>query len=243
MADNSLVDLPGSGSGAPAQGFDLITPLAVIIPFLLFLYVLSWGSKRKERKKRVVELSYNLIALDLLILVILPACTKNLSCGTIVIIPLIMFLLLILFIFNRSKKEAEHELRLLKAIKDGHMRPVDIMRGRLEEEIRSAEAEKKKAKKEAPEPEPKPIEKKPAQAPVKSRPPPPKWWVVKKAEPKEKPAKQEEKPPETPVKKETPKEEPKKSDVDHKEIENVITKVLEKRQQEKETGQTKQTTL
>jgi len=244
MANDSPIVLPGNSSGASGQSVDLITPIAVILPFLLLIYVLSWGSKRKERKKRVIEASYNLIALDLLLLVILPACAKALSCGFVVLIPLIMFLLLVLFVFTRSKREAEHEMRLLKAVKDGHLRPVDLMRGGLEEEIRKAEVTGKKAKKEVPKPEP--VEKKPA-VPVKSQPPPPKWWVVKKVEPrvesKEEPAKQEEKLPETPVEKEKPKEEPKKSDLNHEEIESVITKVLEKKQQEKETEQTKQTTL
>lgn len=157
---------PGSSQAIPAgsvESVDLLMPFAFLVPLVLIIFVLLWASQKKDRKSRVVESSYALIALELILILVLPACNQALTCTVFSLIPVLMFAMLVAFMFHRSRREVQHEVRVIKAIKDGHLKHSDVLAGRLEDDIKQAEKKEHKreeAKKLAEERAPKAVSKK-----------------------------------------------------------------------------------
>ena len=149
MINDSLVMLPSTTVNASGSPLDAGTVLLAVAPFIIFLIVLWWGSKKKTRKKMTVEMAYNLIALQLLVFLFLPLCDQPFECGVWALVPIAMFAGLIAFVYYRMSKEAQHHMRVIRAIQDGHIGDVEAMQGQLEEEI--TEADKKPKKKREPE--------------------------------------------------------------------------------------------
>lgn len=171
---------------SPGPSVDIVTIVIALVPFILMVGLIYWASKKKTRKQMGVEMSYNLIALELLLFVVLPICNEPFNCAYWAIIPILMFAFLVGFIYVRKAKEVRHKRRVAKALSDGHVELSELLQGKLEEEINSKKGgkEKEAIKKE----------------------------LVKK-EPKE-------------LLKATPK--PKKKESEHKKIEKMIDKVVEK---------------
>lgn len=151
MVNESFVMLPNNTVSASGPPLDAGTVLLAVAPFIIFLIVLWWGSKKKTRKKVAVEMAYNLIALQLLVFLLLPLCEQPFECGVWALIPIAMFAGLVAFVYYRMSKEAQHHMRVIRAIQGGHIGDVEVMQGQLEEEI--AEADKKEPKKKEDEPE------------------------------------------------------------------------------------------
>ncbi len=120
MVNDTVAAISG-GSAAPGQPMDVLTITLAVLPFIVFLFVLWWGSGKKGRKKMAVEMAYNLIALQLLLFLLLPICEQPFSCGAWALLPIAMFAGLIAFTYRRMVKEAEHTLRVIDAIKQGHI--------------------------------------------------------------------------------------------------------------------------
>ncbi len=140
MASGSWTSIPDTGSiAAPAP--DISTILLAVAPFIIFLLVLWWGSRKKARKKITIEMAYNLIALQLLVFLFLPLCELPFECGVWALIPIAMFAGLVAFVYYRMSKEAQHHMRVIKAIQEGHIGYAEVLQGQIEEEI--AEAERK----------------------------------------------------------------------------------------------------
>jgi hypothetical protein len=149
------VVMVGEASSQSAT-FDPIVLLA-FIPFILFLITIYWGKQRKDRKKRVLEICYNLIGLQLLFYLLLPICEQPVDCALWSIIPILMFAALMGFAYYRMRQEADHHLRVARALADGHVERTGLMQGKIEEELA---AEEKKSKKKALEEKPRKEEKK-----------------------------------------------------------------------------------
>lgn len=131
MANFSDVDPSISGT---AQGsLDLVTPLFVLLPFIIFLLLVYWGMQKKDRKKRVIEASYNLIALQVLALLISPVCHDSFVCMAWAMVPVIMFAVLMYFSYHRKKKESESKKIIAKALADGHIHITGLLEGKLEQ--------------------------------------------------------------------------------------------------------------
>jgi hypothetical protein len=137
MADVSPA-IPLDVAQSAVQDFDFFTILLVLIPFIAFLVLLHWGDHKKNRKKTVIELSYNLIALELLFLLLFPICLQPFDCGFWAIIPIAMFGLLGGFVYRRKNKDEAHERRLAKAVADGHLKKTHVIAGKLEEELKKS---------------------------------------------------------------------------------------------------------
>jgi hypothetical protein len=84
-----------------------------------------------------VEASYNLIAIELLLYLLLPICNQPFDCSFWAIIPLAMIGILVVFIYHRRHREAEHRMRVTKAASEGHVEETGLFQEKLEEEIRT----------------------------------------------------------------------------------------------------------
>jgi hypothetical protein len=146
------------------MAFDPIVLLA-FVPLTLFIIVLYWGKQKKDRQIRVSELVYSIIALQLLSYLLLPICEQPFDCSLWAIIPFFMFAAFIYFKAHRMHKEAQHHLRIAKAMAAGHVDASGLMQAAIEEDLAKAEKEKPKIKKSSPtiqiKEEPKPEEPKP----------------------------------------------------------------------------------
>jgi hypothetical protein len=127
-----------------------------VAPLIALLLALRWAARRKDRKKKLVELSYNLIALDVLIIMLLPIRAGPFDYGFWLLIPIAMFALLMGFLYHRKKREHQHKRRVAKALSDGHVELSELLEGRIEAEIKKKKGGKEKAEvKKEPEKEPK----------------------------------------------------------------------------------------
>lgn len=137
MGNISPVTLPAEVvQSVPTVDVGMI--LLALLPFILFLIVVYWGLGHKERKSKVIELSYNLVAVQLLFFLLLPICSQPFDCGIWAVIPILMFGLLASFVYHRSSKEAQHKTRISKALKEGHVDLSGLLQGKLEDEIRKS---------------------------------------------------------------------------------------------------------
>lgn len=145
--------LPGGAAGSMTgqQTLDPFTVLAVMVPLALFLLVIHWALKRKERKKRAIELSYDLIALELLLFLLLPVCGAPTSCVLWMFVPLAMITVLLAFMYHRKSREAQHKRRIGKALSEGHIDKSGLLQGKIEKELKGRPAKEKEGKPEEPE--------------------------------------------------------------------------------------------
>jgi len=206
MVDISPIVSLREATEPAAQSFDFVTILLVLLPFIAFLLLIRWGLQKKQRMKTVVELSYNLIALELLFFVIFPICAQPIDCGFWAIIPIVMFSALPAFVRHRKKREKQHEHRLNKAVDDGHLTKTGVIAGKLEAEIKKAKKEEAKKNKVKEPPKPEPLPEKEMKEAIKKPLKAPKKKIVEK--------------PRMP--------EPKKAP-DHKKIDKVLDKVVNKK--------------
>ena len=146
MADQMILTAEPTVSEAP--GIDLVTISIALLPLLALILLLMWGKKKKGRKKRTVELSYNIIALELLLFLLLPICKQPFDCALWAAIPIIMFAALLSFMYHSLSKEANHHIRIAKAMSEGHVDKVGLLQGEIEEDL--AREKKNPQKKEKP---------------------------------------------------------------------------------------------
>jgi hypothetical protein len=123
-------------SSAQPASFDPSALLA-FLPFILFLIVIYWGNQKHGRKKKVLEISYNLIALQLLSYLLLPVCSLPLSCFVWALIPIAMFTLVAGYGYRCMYHEAQHHLRVAKAMSEGHVKPSGLLESKIENDLKA----------------------------------------------------------------------------------------------------------
>lgn len=114
--------LPGLTSQAPAAGLDFVSITLALAPVIAFILLLYWGLQKKQRKDRVIELSYYLIILELVLIALLPICGQLLPCFGWAFVPIMMFGALMGFVGHRRKKEIEHKAHVSKAAAEGFIK-------------------------------------------------------------------------------------------------------------------------
>jgi|GEM_PF-7046679 len=127
---------PGSATAQAAGSSGLFPNILLLLPFIALVLLIIWGSKKRGRKQRTIELGYNLIAIEALLLLLLPACHQIFSCGFWGIVPVAMFLALVLFIYHRRAMEAQHRAIVARAVTEGHVKPHALLQNKLEEDMK-----------------------------------------------------------------------------------------------------------
>jgi hypothetical protein len=84
-----------------------------------------------------------MIAVDLLLFLIVPVCEQPINCGIWAMVPIFMFAALVGFAYRRMSKEAQHKMRVVKAMREGHITNMGLYEGKLEDEVKSAEKREK----------------------------------------------------------------------------------------------------
>ncbi len=134
---------PPAGVGAQTSLYAEMA-ISIIVPLLifsLFVLIIWWGTKKAERKKRTIEMSYNLIALQLLAFLMLPVCKGSAICLLWSMLPVAMFALLIWFMYHRAKKEAEHKIRVIKGMKRGAVKLEKVEEKKADPKTKKGEGE------------------------------------------------------------------------------------------------------
>jgi hypothetical protein len=134
MADSSVI-LTAEPSVPESPAPDFATISLALLPLIAFLLILIWGKKRAKRKKMAVEMSYNLIALELLAFLMLPICEQPFDCAFWAAIPILMFAALLSFIYHSARREAHHHLRVAKAMSEGHIDNSSLLQGEIEQNM------------------------------------------------------------------------------------------------------------
>ncbi len=109
---------------------DLGTVLTALAPFAAFALILVWGVRRRKNRKMAMEMAYNMIALELLLFLLLPICEQPFDCGWWASILIFMFGALVAFYYHHLSRDARHVMRLIEAIKAGHIGEVELVRAR-----------------------------------------------------------------------------------------------------------------
>jgi len=210
---NGSIDLAGNltqvVAGQPAApaygGVEATTIIALLVPLAILIYILHWGSRKAKRKDMALEVSYNLIALEIIMLVLSPLCSHNM-CIFGAAVPVAMLVAMMFFAYHRKRRDREHAAGVAKAIAEGHVRPDSLIQKKFQEEIgaspkrlhhkvkhhvkKKAEAFKARVKKARAKKEERPAA---AEQPAPTR----RHWLAKYAEGMGRPAKSP-KPPEEP---------------------------------------------
>jgi hypothetical protein len=139
---NGSIDLAGNltqvVAGQPAaqaySGVEATTIIALLIPLAILIYILHWGSRKAKRKDKALEVSYNLVALEIIMLVLSPLCSNNM-CIFGAAIPVAMLIALMFFAYHRKRRDREYAADVAKAISEGHVRPDSLIQKKFQEEI------------------------------------------------------------------------------------------------------------
>jgi hypothetical protein len=134
IAGNMTQVVAGQPGAAAYSGVEATTVIALLIPLAILIYILHWGSKKAKRKDTALEVSYNLVALEIIMLVLSPLCSHNM-CLFGAAIPVIMLIALMLFVYHRKCRDREYAADIAKAVSEGHVRPDSIIHKKFQEEM------------------------------------------------------------------------------------------------------------
>lgn len=127
---------PGVSGGNYAPALDVGSIVIAFIPVIIFAAMLYWGFQKKTRKKTTVEVSYNLIAIEALVVLFLPLCRETVSCAVWAALPIGMFIGLVAFIYHRKAKEKEHKDAIKKAAVEGHIKTTVLVRETMHDDLK-----------------------------------------------------------------------------------------------------------
>jgi len=127
---------PGVPGGSYAPAPDVGSIAVALIPVIIFAALLYWGFQKKTRKKTTVEVSYNLIAIEALVVLFLPLCRETVSCAVWAVLPVGMFIGLVAFIYHRKAREKEHKEAIKKAAVEGHIKTTVLVRETMHDDLK-----------------------------------------------------------------------------------------------------------
>lgn len=137
ISGNMTQVVAGQPGAAAYGGVEATTVIALLIPLAILIYILHWGSRKAKRKDMALEVSYNLVALEIIMLVLSPLCSHNM-CLFGAAIPVIMLIALMFFVYHRKRRDREYAADIAKAVSEGHVRPDSLIHKKFQEEMGKA---------------------------------------------------------------------------------------------------------